>query len=90
MPRDVDYPRPVVRANVRGNTLLRIEIDSDGRVSRIDIERPSGSSREHRLLDELAVKKLRTCVYERALDDMGRPTPGVRVHLYDVQFKLTE
>ena len=78
-PRPEDYPRAATRARTTGTTVLRIAIEVDGRVGRIDIEKPSGSTREHRLLDAVAVKKFGECAYRPALDEQGRPVAGVLV-----------
>jgi protein TonB len=56
--------------------LLRIAIEADGRVGRIDVEKPSGPTREHRLLDAVAVKKFGECAYRPAVDEQGQPVPG--------------
>ncbi len=76
-PRREDYPRAAVRAGTTGTTVLRIAIEADGRIARIDIEQPSGTTREHRLLDALAVKKFGECRYQPAIDDTGQAVPGV-------------
>jgi protein TonB len=66
-----------VRAGTTGKTLLRIAIEADGRVARIDVEQPSGTTREHRQLDALAVRKFGECRYQSAIDDAGQAVPGV-------------
>jgi TonB family protein len=83
-----DYPKAAKRAGTVGTTVLRILIEADGRVGRIEVERPSGPTREHRLLDAIAVKKLGECTYRPALDEQGRTVAGMR--MYSVVFSLKD
>jgi protein TonB len=87
-PRPEDYPRAAVRAGTTGRTLLRIAIEADGRVARIDVEQPSGATREHRQLDALAARKFGECRYQPAIDDTGQAVPGML--RFDLKWNLEE
>lgn len=65
------YPQPALRAGAEGTTWLRVRVDSDGNIQDVTITTPSGTMREHRLLDEAALEAFRTCRFPPAAD--GQP-----------------
>jgi protein TonB len=69
------YPPSALRAEVQGTTRIRFTVDANGHVdpSKTVIERPSGSSREHKLLDRTAAEALSKCKFEPGTDENGRP-----------------
>jgi len=66
------YPAAAAKADATGITKIRFTVDAEGRVAKADIERSSGSSREHRLLDRLAVDALSRCRFKPGTDENGR------------------
>jgi len=77
-----DYPAQAARAEATGTTKIRFVVDGEGRVSKADVESPSGSSREHRLLDRLAVEALSKCRFKPGMDEHGKPTGTTTVVTY--------
>jgi protein TonB len=69
------YPAAALRAEAKGATTVRFAIDASGRVdpSKTVIERSSGGSREHKLLDRTAVEALSKCPFKPGTDDAGHP-----------------
>jgi protein TonB len=51
-----EYPSVAVAQRLEGTVLLRLRIDATGKVQRVEIASSSG----HRLLDDAAVKAVRT------------------------------
>ena len=68
-----EYPAAAARAEATGITKIRFTVDAAGKVSKADIERSSGSSREHRLLDRAAVEALSKCPFKPGTDETGKP-----------------
>jgi periplasmic protein TonB len=77
-----EYPPAANRAQAAGETTIRFAIDADGHVSKADIERPSGSSREHRLLDRAAVDALSKCKFSPGKDETGKAVGTTSVVVY--------
>ena len=71
-----EYPAAALRADATGTTKIRFTVDATGVVSKAEVERPSGSSREHRLLDRTAVDALSKCRFKPGIDDKGKPVGG--------------
>jgi len=69
------YPSAAARAEAKGTTKIRFTIDATGHLdpSKTVIERSSGGSREHKLLDRTAVEALSKCKFKPGTDDAGRP-----------------
>jgi protein TonB len=69
------YPPAAARAEAKGTTKIRFTIDATGHLdpSKTVIERSSGGSREHKLLDRTAVEALSKCKFKPGTDDAGRP-----------------
>ncbi len=74
-----EYPAAALRAEATGITKIRFTVDAEGKVSKADVERPAGSSREHRLLDRTAVEALSKCRFKPGTDDHGKPVGGTTV-----------
>jgi protein TonB len=69
------YPAAASRAEATGTTKIRFTVDAAGHVdaSKTVIERSSGGSREHKLLDRTAVEALSKCKFKPGTDEAGRP-----------------
>ncbi len=71
-----EYPAAALRADATGTTKIRFTVDATGVVSKAEVERPAGASREHRLLDRTAVEALSKCRFKPGIDDKGKPVGG--------------
>ncbi len=74
-----DYPPAALRADATGTTKIRFTVDASGVVSKAEIERSAGPSREHRLLDRAAVDTLGKCRFKPGIDDKGKPVGSTAV-----------
>jgi protein TonB len=74
-----EYPAAALRAEATGTTKIRFTVDATGKVSKAEIERASGSSREHRLLDRTAVEALSKCPFKPGTDENGKPVGAIAV-----------
>jgi TonB family protein len=72
-----EYPPASVRAGATGTTGLSFVVDVQGHVGQATIVQASGSSREHRLLDQAARASLARCPAQPALDSTGHPFDSV-------------
>jgi protein TonB len=72
-PTGDDYPAAAKRAEATGTTKVRFNIGADGRLAGAEIVKSAGSSREHKMLDRLAVTKLSECTFKAGQDENGRP-----------------
>ena len=68
-----DYPAAAQRAGVTGVTRIRFSVDASGRIAGSAIVKPSGTSRENRLMDKAAADALAQCPVQVGTDEMGRP-----------------
>jgi protein TonB len=68
-----EYPAAAARAEATGTTKIRFTVDAAGKVSKADIEKSSGSSREHRQLDNAAKEALSKCPFKPGTDENGKP-----------------
>jgi len=68
-----DYPGAAVRAEATGTTVIRFNIGPDGRLVGADVVKSAGPTREHKLLDRVAVSKLSGCRFSAGTDENGRP-----------------
>lgn len=75
-PKNEDYPPAAQRANATGTTSIQFTVGADGKMTGAEIVRPAGSSREHRLLDRLALAKLSECNFKPGVDESGKPVGG--------------
>lgn len=71
-----EYPAAALRAEASGVTKIRFWVDASGAVSKAEIEKPAGISREHRLLDRAAVDALSKCRFKPGTDEHGKPVGG--------------
>jgi protein TonB len=74
-----EYPAAALRADATGISKIRFTVDATGMVSKAEIERSAGASREHRLLDRTAVEALSKCRFKPGVDDSGKPIGGTTV-----------
>ena len=74
-----EYPAAALRADASGTTKIRFTVDAGGSVSKAEVERAAGVSREHRLLDRAAVDALSKCRFKPGTDDQGKPVGGTTV-----------
>jgi protein TonB len=72
-PRGEDYPAAAVRAEATGITRIKFTIDGQGHLVKADIVKSAGASREHRMLDRLALDRLSQCKFTAGRDSEGRP-----------------
>jgi protein TonB len=72
-PTQDDYPAAARRAEATGITKVRFTIDEHGKLVKIDLLKSAGSSREHRMLDKVAMDKLGECSFKPGTDDTGKP-----------------
>jgi len=75
------YPESARRAGIQGTTLLRIHIETDGRVSDVSVERSAG----HQSLDQAAADAVRRWRFEPALSSAG---PVAMSALVPVEFRI--
>lgn len=81
-PRDEDYPVAAIRAEATGTTKVRFTIDGTGKLAKAEVVKSAGASREHRMLDRVAVDKLSTCKFRPGIDANGKPVGGS----FDVEY----
>ena len=74
-----EYPAAALRADATGVTKIRFTLDATGAVTKAEIEKSSGSSREHRLLDRTAMEALSKCRGKPGTDEAGKPVGGTTV-----------
>jgi len=75
-PTAADYPSAALRAEATGTTRIRFTVGADGKLANAEVIGRSGSSREHRALDRVALDKLSECTFRPGVDAQGRPTGG--------------
>jgi protein TonB len=87
-PTGDDYPNAAKRAEATGTTRVRFTIGADGKLTSAEVVKSAGSSREHKLLDRVAVSKLSECSFKPGADENGKPAGGS----FDVEYvwKLSE
>lgn len=78
-----EYPAKARSQEVSGSTHIRFTVDETGHVTKAEIVKPSGSSREHRMLDKAAVDALSICPFKPGVDDSGKPVGGQTTVIYD-------
>jgi protein TonB len=68
-----DYPAPAARAEATGTTRIKVTVGIDGRATETEVDRPSGPTREHKLLDRAAEAAIKnTCKFKPGTVD-GKP-----------------
>jgi protein TonB len=68
-----EYPAAAQRAGATGSTRIRFTVDALGRIAGSQILHASGSTREHRLMDQAAAAALAQCPVQVGTDEQGRP-----------------
>jgi protein TonB len=71
-----DYPAAALRAEATGTTRIRFTIDASGKMTNSEVVRSAGSSREHRMLDRIALTKLSECRFSPGRDENGNAVGG--------------
>lgn len=74
-----EYPAAALRAEATGTTKIRFMVDATGKVSKAEVERSSGPTREHRMLDRTAVEALSKCPFKPGTDENGKPVGGTSI-----------
>jgi periplasmic protein TonB len=72
-PKNEDYPGPAIRAEATGTTSIRFTVDNTGKLAKVELVKSAGATREHRLLDRVAMDKLGTCKFAPGTDEHGKP-----------------
>jgi len=72
------YPPAALRADVQGETVVEMIVDSAGKVKSAEVVQSAGQSPEHKLLDQAAAEALPRCPYTPGTDTDGKPI-GARV-----------
>ena len=75
-PTGDDYPAAARRAEATGTSRIRFTVDDHGKVVKVDLLKSAGSSREHRMLDKVAIDKLSECTFKPGIDENGKPVGG--------------
>jgi protein TonB len=75
-PKAEDYPAAALRAEATGTTKIKFTIGPDGKLTSADVVSRAGLSREHRLLDRIALSKLSECNFTPGRDANGNPIGG--------------
>ena len=75
-PKNEDYPAAAVRAEATGTTRVGFTVGADGKLASAQVVRSAGPTREHRMLDRLALTKLSECAFRPGSDENGRPVGG--------------
>lgn len=81
-PKGEDIPQAAARAEARGETTIRFTIAADGKVANAEVTRSAGPSREHRLLDRLALTRLSECTFTPGRDESGKPIAAQMLFKY--------
>ncbi len=72
-PTGADYPAAATRAEATGTTTVRFNVGADGKLAGAEIVKSAGASREHKMLDRIALSKLSECIFKAGQDENGRP-----------------
>ncbi|MCE2916664.1 MAG: energy transducer TonB [Rubrivivax sp.] len=71
-PKGEDYPAAAQRAEATGTTRIRFTVGADGKMLSAEVIRSAGPTREHKLLDRVAVSKLSECKFQAGNDETGK------------------
>jgi protein TonB len=73
-PQSDEYPAAAQRADATGTTTVRVNVDTAGKITSVDVLRSAGPTREHKLLDRFLVSKIMSaCSAKPGTDENGRP-----------------
>jgi protein TonB len=72
-PTGDDYPPAAKRAEATGTTKVRFTVGADGKLAAAEVLRSAGTSREHKMLDRVALSKLSECNFKAGTDEHGKP-----------------
>ncbi len=72
-PTSDDYPSAARRSEATGTTRIRFAVGPDGKLASADVVKSAGSTREHKMLDRLAMTKLSECRFTAGTDENGKP-----------------
>ncbi|MCE2909498.1 MAG: energy transducer TonB [Burkholderiaceae bacterium] len=75
-PKNEDYPAAAVRTEATGTTRVSFTVGADGKLASAQVSRSAGPTREHKMLDRLALAKLSECAFRPGSDENGRPVGG--------------
>lgn len=81
-PTGDDYPAAARRAEATGTTRVRFTVGPDGKLASAEVVKSAGPTREHKMLDRIALAKLGECTFTPGIDDHGKPTGGS----FDVEY----
>jgi protein TonB len=81
-PTAEDYPPAAQRAEATGTTKVRFTVDGEGKLVKAEVVKSAGSSREHKMLDRVALDKLSQCHFTPGVDEQGRKVGGS----FDVEY----
>ena len=70
-----EYPAVAQRLGATGTSRIRFSVDAAGHILGAQILQSSGTSREHRILDQAAAAALAKCPVTLGNDDQGRAVP---------------
>ena len=73
---NADYPRAAVKSEATGTTKILFRVDASGKLAGVEVVKSAGPSREHKLLDRMAVDKLSECSFTPGLDENGKAVGG--------------
>ena len=71
-PTSDDYPSAAQRSEATGTTRIKFTVDANGKLAGAEVLRSAGSTREHKMLDRVALAKLSDCVFKAGADENGR------------------
>lgn len=74
-----EYPAAARRANAVGTTKLSFQVDAEGVANAIEVTEPSGSTPAHQLLDETAIRMLKSCHFVPGAASAATSAPRFKV-----------
>ncbi|MBL8288459.1 MAG: TonB family protein [Rubrivivax sp.] len=77
-----DYPAAALRAEATGDVDIRFTIGPDGKLTKAEVVRSAGPSREHKMLDRVTLAKLSECTFKPGIDENGNAVGGTFVQGY--------
>ena len=71
------YPSAALRAQAQGVTTLDFHVNAEGKLTQVEIVKGSGLTREHKMLNMEAARKLSLCPFKAKTDAEGNPIDAV-------------